>query len=139
MKTIYYLFLMVLILISDFSCNNARRIASDKPKPEIQFGRTGGFTNIPDEYIINEKGVVFKISGDESTKINDISKKRMKTIVKLINDLDFEHIEINEPGNISYFIRVITSEYENKVIWNDLSSNDPVKNLYKELQTTIIP
>lgn len=136
---INYLLLTVLILILAQSCNNTRRISSDRQTPEIYFGRTGGFTNIPVEYRLNEKGDVFKISGDESTKINDVSRKKMKMINKILNDLDFEHIQINEPGNISYFIRVNKSGYEKSVIWNDLTSHDSLKNLYKELLTTVNP
>ena len=137
MKISDVLFLLILILTMALSCNSSRKISSGNVPSEISFGRTGGFTNIPDEYRIYQKGHVFKITRDDSTQINDISRKKMRIITGLLGDMDFEHLEINEPGNISYFVRVVTRDYENRVIWNDLTSNDHLKNFYKELLTTV--
>jgi len=131
--------LIMLVLAFTISCNNTRRISTSRLPFEVQFGRTGGFTNIPVEYKLNNKGDVFKISGTEMTKINDISRKRIKTIKELLNRIDFEHLKFCEPGNMSYNIKVITSDYENSVTWNDQTPDDILKNLYKELLTTIKP
>jgi hypothetical protein len=137
MKPLNVFLLLILILTMALSCNSTRKISLAENMSEISFGRTGGFTNIPDEYRINEKGDVFKITGNELTKVNSLSRRRMKRIAGQFNGLDFDHCEINEPGNISYFIRVVTPDYEKRVIWNDLTSNDPLKDLYNELLKTL--
>ena len=121
------------------SCSNTQKASSDHPEPGIRFGRTGGFTNIPDEYLLNMKGEVFKITKDDSTRINNISRKKLKAIGKMLDAIDFEHLQINEPGNLSYFINVTGSGYQNTVTWNDRTSVNAVKNLYKELLTTLKP
>lgn len=131
--------LITLVLVLTISCNNTRKISSARLPFEIQFGRIGGFTNIPVEYKLNNKGDVFKISGAEMTKINDISRKRIKTIKELLIRIDFEHLKFYEPGNMSYNIKVITSDYENSVTWNDQTPDDILKNLYKVLLTTLKP
>ncbi|HBE42340.1 MAG TPA: hypothetical protein DDW27_14265 [Bacteroidales bacterium] len=108
-------------------------------KTEIHFGRTGGFTNIPVEYLINAKGEVLRISAFEPDTVNRIPVKRLKSIIRELKDIDFKHIELNDPGNMSYFIKVRTREYENSVTWNDLTPNDTLKDFYKKLIRTIKP
>jgi hypothetical protein len=139
MKTIHGLLILVLILTMAQSCSNKVKTSSGSPQPGIQFGRTGGFTNIPDEYRINDKGQVFRITREGSTQINDISRKEMKSICKILDTIDFQHLQMNEPGNISYYIKVISSDYEKSVTWNDQTSNSPIKDLYKKLLATIKP
>jgi len=138
MKFVYILILIfTLILIP--ACNNSRAMANKRVKTEIHFGRTGGFTNIPIEYSIDAKGLVRRISADEQDTINIISVKKMKSIIRNLKDIDFKDIDLNEPGNISYFIKVTTSKYENSVTWNDLTPNDTLKNIYEKLLTTLKP
>jgi hypothetical protein len=139
MKILNGLLIIIITVTLAQSCNNTRRISSGRQKSEIHFGRTGGFTNIPEEYILNAKGNVLKMSGNESVKINDISGKKMKTIIKILDNIGFKHIEIYQPGNISYFIKVVTTEYQNSVTWNNLTPNDSLNYLFKELLTTIKP
>ena len=54
-----------------------------------------------------------------------------------MDTLDFEHLQMNEPGNISYYIKVISSDSEKSVIWNDQTSNNTLKDFYRKLLTTI--
>jgi len=114
-------------------------MANKRVKTEIHFGRTGGFTNIPVEYLINSKGEVLRLSAGNPETVNLIPSKRLKSIIRELNRIDFQHIESDDPGNISYFIKVRTREYENSVRWNDLTPNDTLKNIYKELLTTVRP
>jgi len=139
MKTKHGLLILVLILTMAQSCTSTVKTSSSTPQFGIQFGRTGGFTNIPDEYRINDKGQVFRITREGSTRINDISRKEMRSIRKILDTIDFEHLQLNEPGNISYFIKVISSDYEKSVTWNDKTSNSTLKDFYKKLLNTIKP
>ena len=138
MKTIQICLLNLTLLLVP-GCINSRTMSDKKVKTEIHFGRTGGFTNIPVEYLINAQGEVLKISASEPDTVNHIPAKRLRSILREFNDIDFKHIELNDPGNISYFIKVRTRQYENNVIWNDLTPNDTLKNIYKKLITTIKP
>jgi len=131
--------IIFLIMILPQSCYNTRRISGSRARTVIQFGRTGGFTNIPVEYSINAKGEVLRISASEPDTVNIIRVKRLRCLIRELNDIDFKHIELNDPGNISYFIKVRTRHYENSAIWNDLTPNDTLKNIYKKLITTIKP
>ena len=134
-----HLFILFLSLLLIPACNNSRAMANKRVKTEIHFGRTGGFTNIPVEYLINSKGEVLRLSAGNHETVNLITSKRLKSIIRELNRIDFQHIESDDPGNISYFIIVRTREYENSVRWNDLTPNDTLKNIYKELLTTLRP
>ncbi len=134
-----HIFILILSLLLIPACNNSRAMANKRVKPEIHFGRTGGFTNIPVEYLINSKGEVLRLSAGNPETVNLITYKRLKSIIRELNRIDFQHIESDDPGNISYFIKVRTREYENSVRWNDLTPNDTLKNIYKELLTTLRP
>lgn len=131
--------IIFLIMILAHSCDNTRRISQGTAEAVIHFGRTGGFTNIPDEYFITKKGKVFKTSGNGTTIINNIPVRKVKSIISKLEESGFDKIELNEPGNISYFIKVKTSEYEKSVIWNDMTQHDNLKNIYKELLMTLKP
>jgi len=134
-----HIFILILSLLLIPACNNSRVMANKRVKTEIHFGRTGGFTNIPVEYLINSKGEVLRLSAGNPETVNLIPSKRLKSIIRELNRIDFQHIESDDPGNISYFIKVRTREYENSVRWNDLTPNDTLKNIYKELLTTLRP
>lgn len=134
-----HIFILILSLLLIPACNNSRAMANKRVKTEIHFGRTGGFTNIPVEYLINSKGEVLRLSAGNPETVNLITSKRLKSIIRGLNRIDFQHIESDDPGNISYFIKVRTREFENSVRWNDLTPNDTLKNIYKELLTTLRP
>lgn len=132
-------FLLIAGLNINSSCANLKKRFSDKSTFEIHFGKSGGFTNFPMEYKIHNNGDIIKIQNNECQKVNSISRRKIKTIKDLLIDTDFEHLKIDETGNITYFITVKSDKYENTVIWNDLIINDQLKGLYKELLTTTKP
>ena len=112
---------------------------SDKDTFEIRYGKSGGFTNIPMEYKIDANGDIFKILNSDTLKIDSVSGRKIKKIKHQLTELDFEHLEINDPGNITYFINVCTGTYQNTVKWNDMTDNEPLKMLYKGLLKKIKP
>lgn len=134
-----HIFILILSLILIPACNNSRAMANKRVKTEIHFGRTGGFTNIPVEYLINSKGEVLRLSASNPETVNLLTSKKLKSIMRELNRIDFKHIESDDPGNISYFIKVRTPKYENTVRWNDQTQNDTIKNIYKVLLTTLRP
>lgn len=132
------LFLIGLLSFTN-SCINLKNSHLGNTGIEIHFGRSGGFTNIPMEYKMYENGVIVKIQNDISNKINVITRENIKSIQDLLIDSDFEHLQINQTGNITYFISVKSAKYENTVKWNDLMIDDKLKELYKMLLATTKP
>jgi len=125
------------IIILMFSCINTKKLINNDSIDRIYFGKSGGFTNIPMEYVLFEKGQLYKMKNDSLVKIRKISRKQLETIDSLLADLDFKQLSINEPGNITYFIKVVKREYEKEVNWSDSSDDNILKELYNILLATI--
>ena len=125
------------IIILMVSCINTKKLISNYSIDRIYFGKSGGFTNIPMEYVLFEKGQLYKIQNDNLLKIQKISRRQLETVDSLLADLDFKQLNINEPGNITYFIKVVRREYEKEVNWSDSYDDDTLKELYNILLATI--
>jgi hypothetical protein len=57
----------------------------------------------------------------------------LREIDDKLKSIEFEKLRINDLGNITYFIKVKTSEYENTVRWNDETQNIELLNTYRTL------
>jgi hypothetical protein len=121
------------MLILFFSCNASKNIVYKQTDSQIFFGNQGGFTNAKLEYVLNDDRNVFKIEKDTVIFFKQISKEQFKDIQHTIEESGFRDLQLKSPGNISYFIRVKTNEYENRVIWSDLAKSDKVELLYGKL------
>jgi len=104
----------------------------------IYFGKRGGFTNITNEYVLFEKGQLYKLKNDTLLRIHRISRTQLETIDSFLIVSDFKELNVNEYGNITYFIKVVRSDYEKEATWSDISEVDSLKKLYNALLTTII-
>jgi len=104
---------------------------------EIKFGSSGGFSGMTNEYLLKQDGNVYKNTADKLNFINQIETIEIKNIEKQIAVLNFKHIELNEKGNMTYFIEVQTSTYKNGITWSDQTQNDSIKQFYKSLVQTL--
>ncbi len=128
--------IMAAALILLCSCMNTRQLADTLKSPRIHFGKRGGFTNIPLEYILTEKGQLFKLENDSLIKIKKIKSAQLDNINSLIVNTGFRDLSIKEPGNITYFIRVVTDDYDNEVFWYDSTEMQGLAMIYKALMET---
>jgi hypothetical protein len=128
-KTLFILSILSVLL----SCSSTKTADSERMDLEIRFGNSGGFTNIPMEYVLYGDGELAKVQNGQETVVHSVGRKTMREIKKIIASMDFEHLEINDPGNRTYFIKIKNDAFENAVRWNDSTDNDPIKTLYKKL------
>ncbi len=129
------LFSMLILLLG--SCSSTKNAVYKESDFEIRFGHLGGVTNRPMEYLINGDRNIFKIKPDSIIFVNKISKKEFEGINCSLQELNFETMKLNVPGNMTHFIKVKTPEYENKVIWYEYSGNSDIEELYNILLTTL--
>ncbi len=115
------------------SCMNTRQFADILKSPRIHFGKKGGFTNIPLEYVLTEKGHLFKLENDSLIRIRNVSLSRLDNISGMIESTNFRDLKLNHPGNITYYIRVVTEDYDNEVNWYDASDMQGLDMIYRAL------
>lgn len=125
----------ICILLS--SCINSKKLIDNNKIDRIYFGKRGGFTNIPMEYVMFEKGQLYKIRNDSLFRIKRVCRKQLNEIDSLLTVSHFNELDINDPGNITYFIRVVKEDYEKEVNWSDSLGQNDLKLLYNSMLATI--
>lgn len=128
--------IMAATIILLCSCINTRQLADTLRSPRIHFGKRGGFTNIPVEYVLTEKGQLFRLENGSLLKIRNVTSGQLENINSLIGNTGFRDLSIKEPGNITYFIRVVTKDFDNEVYWYDSSEMQGLAMIYKALMET---
>ncbi|MBN1144162.1 MAG: hypothetical protein JXA72_07055 [Bacteroidales bacterium] len=124
---------MIMLL---FACSGPEKLLSDASKDRIYFGKAGGFTNISTEYVLIEK-YVYKREGEKFNMIRKLSGDQVKSINILVNAIDFSKLNLNEPGNMTYHIKLVKAGSVQEVKWSDTSENSKIKELYKALTSTL--
>lgn len=130
MKSLFY----SLIIFSCVSCVSNETLNKDNNHGKrYAIGKSGGFTGEVIEFILNENGKVYKYDYkyDREYFYKDLDKVDLHYFLEEIEKLGLDGVDINEPGNITYYIDVrIGQNSINRIVWG--------KNLYyppKELVT----
>jgi len=124
-----------------FNCSPNRKIATIEKYPfEIQFGSTGGFTNINPIYIIKSNGEVLKKDNSSSVPhlLKRIDNQQIELLYQLIEDSNLGNLKMKQVSNITNYMEIKSEKYNNKIMWFDESQIPvEVKNLYQTLITAI--
>lgn len=123
-------------LLMIISCCNSKKATYKESENQIIFGNSGGFTNITMKYVINDDRNIFKIEKDTTFFVKKVSREQYKELNKILTEIDFGKIVLNNPGNMTNFIEVKCSEYDNKVNWSG-EENESITDLYKFLLSTL--
>jgi len=115
------------------ACTSPEKLMSDRSADRICFGKAGGFTNIPMEYVLFEKGQLCRIRNDSLIMIHRIGRKQLRTLDSLLATDEFNGLNLNEPGNITYYIRTLRNGTEKELKWSDTSGNELIREIYKTL------
>jgi hypothetical protein len=125
------------IIMLLFACTSTEKLVSDTTKDRIFFGKSGGFTNISMEYVLIDSKHLFKIEGEKYVKVRKLNGSQVKSLDNLMTAIAFDQLMLDEPGNITYHIKVIRSGSEKEVKWSDSTDNAQIKELYKAFLSTI--
>jgi hypothetical protein len=136
MKGIFYTLTVVFLV---FSCKPVEPTTENTANTKrYAIGKGGGFTGAYTEYILEENGKVYKydFKYDREVFTKNLGKADLIYFMEKINALGLEGIEINEPGNMSYYIDVRTGKNSiNKITWgaNLYYAPQELVSLHKEL------
>lgn len=125
--------LLIFLSVLTISCGT-QGVLHDYQDTEIVFGSGGGFTGQVTEYHLDTEGnlkMIESLAGNETT-MGKVKKSDLKKIFSALSALNLAEMEINHPGNMTYFIKEINKEASNEVIWGseDYTVPDELQGLY---------
>lgn len=103
----------------------------------IFFGNKGGFTNMGIDYVLFENGKLCKMQPDNIIKVCKVNRKQMCAVDSVLTSMGFRDMKVDEPGNMTYYITVINTDYKNSVKWSDHEQNPQLKALYDNLMELV--
>lgn len=91
----------------------------ENPEPKITFGSGGGFTGQSTFYALFKNGQLYKKKGikEPYVELDKVDKKEAIQIFKNYEVLKIAEMEINEPGNLSYFIEYNDENGDHRLTW----------------------
>lgn len=133
-------FFLLLTIALFCSCKSKQYTFDTYEGKRLAIGSSGGFTGATTKYYLFENGRLFKNGKSGHEELPAIDKKVMKQQFDNYYRLGFDKLEINESGNMSYFI-IMNPDTENMQIlkWGG-GSVEPSKELeqYYNLLSAII-
>ncbi len=128
-----------LVLLIASSCMSPEKLLTKPEAERLYFGKYGGFTNIPVDYSVIDGRHVFKIENDKYIPSAPVSTRQWKEIKNLIASAGLYQLQLNEPGNMTYYIRTTINGTEKEIKWTDQTKNPEVWQLYKALNSLLNP
>lgn len=131
------------LLIAAFllGCNNKHYTPDQLPGEHLSFGDGGGFTGAVTEYILLENGQLYRFNSMEkdTVEIGKLKKKETKSLLMEVKALNLDKINIQEPGNMYYFISMKNGDKIYKITWGSATYTiDPkIEAFYKKLMNTV--
>ncbi len=127
-----------LFIFLGFSCSTPKIFTPDSFEGKmLTFGSEGGFAGTTAENYIFENGQLYSF---ESKNGNLIEQGRIdQSIVNQIFDtyetFGIGDLQLNDPGNLSYFIKMKTADGEKMIKWGGMNAETPpiVKQYFKNL------
>ena len=119
-------------------CTSGNRISAKNPGFEsIHFGRSGGFTNLNDSYLLVQSGLVYKVVDGEFTELRNLEKPELRQIGRELKELEIGTLDLTEKGNMTYFITVKNENGEEQVTWTENTPHPGVTEFYQLLVSTL--
>ena len=137
----YYLFLIIFAnFIIIFIVNSNLLIAQEKVEEKKVEIIIGIVETIKLDFVPSTK---FIIGSDSIIGISAVNRLDKTISIKSIEKLDLEELNLNEPGNMNYFIRLKEKKEEEMVLWSNMDSAPTelvtfYKNTIKGLKTEAI-
>ncbi len=130
MKTMVTLSIALLPFVL-FSCKTETYTANNLPETQLRFGSGGGFVGTFNEYILLENGQLFKRDQLDGplTELPKVKRKKATALFDQMEQVDFQQMDRNAPGNIYRFMSCQTKTDSNKVTWGSTEKMEVDKKL----------
>jgi hypothetical protein len=128
MKKIIFSSLLALILLGCKSVN------VEIPKNyNILIGSGGGSTGLWEGYIIQSDTQILswkgRKAGDNPTFLKNYTNEFPKKIWEIVQKDSLSNVKYQNPGNLSYIIKISVNDSINTIIWDPFLKNDTINKL----------
>lgn len=133
--TMRILLILFTLTITLSGCKSNEKVQRDLSKVQILVGSGGGFTGFYTEYKILGTGKVERYtSKDEKTAaIGNVPIDSIRVWVNELDRMNFYGIELNQPGNMSYYLELTEPEKKNRIKWGSATPPAAVQSLYDRI------
>jgi hypothetical protein len=122
------------------SCKTTKYSLANPPENTISLGDGGGFAGIETGYTLLENGQIFRYStpGD-TTELQGIKKKEAKEWYEKFKGLRVQHLDIEQPGNLYYFVRFTNPDIAHGITWGaaDYNIRKDILEFYKSMRDLV--
>ncbi len=129
---------IVFLLLLFTQCKVVRYTPEKLPSRQLIFGDGGGYEGVETSYILLENGQLFKQTGVNGPyqELKPVKAKEAKPLFEKVASLQLYKMDIEEPGNIYYFMREVNETIDSRVTWGagDYLPPRALVATYKELQ-----
>ncbi|MEY3367775.1 MAG: hypothetical protein RI973_930 [Bacteroidota bacterium] len=119
-------FLLLLTLLFT-ACAGAKYAPGNLPDDQLIFGSGSRFSGRSDTYTLLKNGQVFRRSSTDSTmqELKPLSRREAADIFKEVGNLQLFKLDIEQPGNLYYFIELAGKTANSRVTWGSGSYLPP--------------
>ena len=129
-----------IFLLALTSCKTTRYSFQNPPENTISFGDGGGFAGLETGFTLFENGQIFKhnVPGD-TIELKSIKKKEAKKHFEKFRQLRLAQLDIEQPGNLYYFIRFTTPDITHSITWGaaDYNIRTDILDFYKSMREMV--
>lgn len=124
-------------LLIHFSCTSSKAVTTEE-SDKIYFGSFGGFAGAYQEYMLLRDGSLYakKRFANELSKNNPLSSQITDQYFALLSKFAKEEPTIQDPGNMTYFLRLeISGKDTTEWIWggHNIQPSQTIKILHRNL------
>lgn len=137
MKNLLLLLLFSFLIIS---CSKKVYDPLNYENAKITFGSGGGFAGTETSYTLLDNGNLFELTSQRqsSEKLTKIDKNQVTQIFNNVKMFKFDELELNDPGNLYYFMEFKSNDGEiNTLTWGNGSVEKHIKLMHSILLNTV--
>ncbi len=118
-------------------CKSQHYTADQLPGTQLVFGNGGGITGSVSAFILLPNGQIFQKENLRGTitELGSVPKSTAKKMLQKAQDLHLEDLNVQQPGNLYFFITYKTPQGEARCTWgnSDYKVDARLENFYREL------
>lgn len=127
------------IALAAYSCKSKEKVKRDISAVQITIGQAGGFTGYTTDYIIHGTGKVERYTSKDgkTVEVKTLPADSIKLWVNRMDEISFNNIELNQPGNMSFYIELTEPKHSHKTVWGDAIPPAALQQLYDRMWKSV--